>query len=248
MLLKSRVAVVTGTATGIGKSTAQLFSQQGAAVVLLDRDEARNNAAAAEIGAEGGRALALTLDLRDRAAIDAAVQTAQREFGPVDVLVNNAGIYPRQEFLSMTAAQWDTMQDVNLKSMFHACQAVLPGMLANGSGKIINISSVTFHIGLANLTHYVASKGGIIGFTRALAREFGPRNIHVNCITPGAIEVESEKDFVSQEDIRNFLVSQSLKRRLGPLDIARVCVFLASDLSDGLTGQSLNVDAGWIMH
>ena len=148
----------------------------------------------------------------------------------------------------MTEQQWDEMQAINLKSMFHTTQAVLPDMLAQRAGKIVNISSVTFHLGMAQLTHYVASKGGVIGLTRALAREVGPQNIHVNCITPGAIDVEAEKLFVTEEQIKAWLDQQSLKRRIGPLDIARTCLFLASPLSDGLTGQTLNVDGGWYMN
>ena len=248
MLLESKVAIITGTATGIGEGTAHLFSEQGASVVLLDRDESRNQAVAKAIAQKGGKAIAIALDVRDRGAITAAAARAKEEFGSINVLVNNAGIYPRQGFLEMTDLQWDEMHDINLKSIFHLTQAVLPQMISQGRGKVVNISSVTFHIGLANLTHYVASKGGVIGLTRALAREMGPKNIYVNCITPGAIDVEAEKKFVSEEDIQNFLISQSIKRRLNPLDIARTALFLASELSDGLTGQSLNVDGGWIMY
>ncbi|HWF48895.1 MAG TPA: SDR family oxidoreductase, partial [Bryobacteraceae bacterium] len=181
-------------------------------------------------------------------AIDAAIEAAHRQFGPIDVLVNNAGIYPRQSFLEMSEQQWDDMQSINLKSMFHMTQAALPDMIERRSGKIINISSVTFHLGMANLTHYIASKGGVIGLTRALAREAGPNNVHVNCITPGAIQVEAEKLFVTEEQIAAWLELQSLKRRILPVDIARVCLFLASELSDGMTGQTLNVDGGWVMH
>lgn len=248
MLLTSKVAVITGSATGIGQGIARLFSEHGASVVLLDRDATRNQATANAIESSGGKAISVALDIRDRKAIDAALERGRQELGSIDILVNNAGIYPRQSFLEMTSQQWDEMQDINLKSIFQITQATLPQMIAQGRGKIINISSVTFYLGLANLTHYVASKGGVIGLTRALAREFGPSNIHINCITPGAIDVEAEKDFVSEEDIRNFMMNQSLKRRLTPLDIARASLFLASELSDGLTGQSLNVDGGWIMH
>ena len=194
------------------------------------------------------RVLDVALDLRDRPAIDDAIESAQRQLGPIDVLVNNAGIYPRQPFLDMSERQWDDMQAINLKSMFHMIQATLPGMIAGGSGKIVNLSSVTFHVGMPNLTHYVASKGGVIGLTRALAREVGPHKINVNCITPGAIEVEAEKLFVSNKQIEAWLELQSLKRRILPLDVARVCLFLASELSDGMTGQTLNVDGGWAMH
>ncbi len=171
-----------------------------------------------------------------------------RESGRVDVLINNAGVYPRRPFLEMTEDEWDRMQDINLKGTFRCTKAVLPHMVARRAGKIVNISSVTFHVGLPNLTHYVASKGGIIGLTRSLAREMGDHNIHVNCITPGAIEVEREKEFVNEEQVRAMLALQCLQRRIVPLDIARVCAFLSSELSDGMTGQTLNVDGGWYMH
>jgi 3-oxoacyl-[acyl-carrier protein] reductase len=248
MLLKSKVAVVTGSATGIGEGIAQLFGQHGAAVLMLDRNEARNRAAAAEIQSLGVRALPIALDVRDRAAICAAIARAQEELGPIDILVNNAGIFPRQPFLSMTPEQWDEMQDINVKSIFHATQAVLPQMIERKSGKIVNISSVTFHLGTGKMAHYVASKGCVIGLTRALSRELGEHNIHVNCVTPGAIRTESEKNFVSAEDEQDFLAHQSIKRRLEPLDIARACLFLSCEMSDAMTGQSLNVDGGWYMH
>ena len=248
MLLKSKVAVITGSATGIGQGIAQLFGQHGAALLMLDRNEAQNRAAAAEIRSSGVRVLDVAVDVRDRAAIHAAIQRAQDELGPVDILVNNAGIFPRQAFLEMTPDQWDEMQDVNVKSIFHSTQAVLPQMIARTSGKIVNISSVTFHLGTGKMAHYVASKGGVIGLTRALSRELGEHNIHVNCVTPGAIRTASEKHFVSAEDEQDFLAHQSIKRRLEPLDIARACLFLSCELSDAMTGQSLNVDGGWYMH
>ena len=190
----------------------------------------------------------MQVDVRDRAAIEGAVARALQEWGRIDVLINNAGIYPRQEFLSMKESQWDEMQDVNLKSMFHTHQAVLPHMVSRGQGKIVNISSVTFHLGVPNLTHYVASKGGVIGLTRSLAREFGAHNIHINCITPGAVLVEAEKAVATDEQVRAFVAQQSLQRRIMPIDIARTALFLSSELSDGLTGQTLNVDGGWVMH
>jgi 3-oxoacyl-[acyl-carrier protein] reductase len=248
MLLKSKVAVVTGSATGIGQGIAQLFGQHGAALLMLDRNEARNRAAAAEIQFSGVRALPIALDVRDRAAIHAAIRRAQEELGPIDILVNNAGIFPRQPFLNMTPEQWDEMQDINVKSIFHTTQAVLPQMIARKSGKIVNISSVTFHLGTGKMAHYVASKGSVLGLTRALSRELGEHNIHVNCVTPGAIRTESEKHFVSAEDERDFLAHQSIKRRLEPLDVARACLFLSCEMSDAMTGQSLNVDGGWYMH
>jgi 3-oxoacyl-[acyl-carrier protein] reductase len=248
MLLRDKVALITGSATGIGNAVARLFAEHGASLLLLDRNQPPNEATAAELERKGVRVRAFGLDLRDRSAIDAAVLSARNEFGSIDILVNNAGIYPRKAFLETSEQEWDEMQAINLKSMFHTTQAILPGMMARRSGKIVNISSVTFHLGVANLVHYVASKGGVIGLTRALARETGDHNVHVNCITPGAVLVEAEKAVVSDEQVNAFVAEQSLKRRILPIDIARVCLFLSSELSDGMTGQVLNVDGGWIMH
>jgi 3-oxoacyl-[acyl-carrier protein] reductase len=176
------------------------------------------------------------------------VEDAITRFGRIDVLINNAGIYPRQPFLQMTEEQWDTMQDINMKSVFHCSKLVMPHMVRQRAGTIVNIASVTFFTGLAPLTHYIASKGAIIGFTRALAREMGEHNVHVNCITPGAIETEGERKLMSKEQADPVMALQSLKRRIGPLDVARVCLFLSSELSDAMTGQTLNVDGGWIMY
>ena len=248
MLLDQHVALITGAGTGIGQEIARLFHEHGARLVLLDRNAATNQATATSLDASGKTVIALAADVRDRAAIDGAVSQAIGTWGRVDVLINNAGIYPRQEFLTMTEQQWDEMQDVNLKSMFHSQQAVLSHMIGRRRGKIVNISSVTFHLGPANLSHYVASKGGVIGLSRSLAREMGRNNIHINCITPGAILVEAEKDFVSDEQVEEFVASQSLQRRILPIDIARAALFLSCELSDGMTGQTLNVDGGWVMH
>lgn len=249
MLLRDKVALITGSATGIGNAIARIFAENGASLLLLDRNAEENRRTASDLRSSSGtRVLDLTVELRDRPAIDAAIHAARNQLGPIDLLVNNAGIYPRQPFLEMSEQQWDDMQSINLKSMFHTTQATLPDMITRRAGKIINISSVTFHLGMGDLTHYVASKGGVIGLTRALAREVGPHNVHVNCITPGAIQVEAEKQFVSDEQIKSWLELQSLKRRILPIDIARVCLFLASELSDGMTGQTLNVDGGWVMH
>jgi 3-oxoacyl-[acyl-carrier protein] reductase len=157
-------------------------------------------------------------------------------------------MYPRRRFVDMTTTEWNDMLDVNLNGVFHCSKLAVPPMLAQGSGKIVNISSVTFFLGMDPLSHYVASKGGIIGFTRALARELGPQGVYVNCITPGAVKTESEKTVVSEEDAAAVIPLQSLRRRILPVDIARVCAFLASPLSDGMTGQTLNVDGGWVMY
>jgi 3-oxoacyl-[acyl-carrier protein] reductase len=247
-MLKDRIALITGGATGIGEAVARLFASQGAHVHILDRDAEGSKTVAHSICAEGGTAFAAHGDVRSTADVEAWVAGAKAHSGGIDILVNNAGIYPRQPFLQMSEQQWDVMQDTNLKSMFRTMQAVLPHMVARRSGKVVNISSVTFHLGMSPMSHYVTSKGGVIGLTRSLAREMGEHNIHVNCITPGAIKTAAEASVVTDEQARAFMAAQSLQRRLMPLDVARVCLFLCSELSDGMTGQSLNVDGGWVMY
>jgi 3-oxoacyl-[acyl-carrier protein] reductase len=247
-MLKDRVTLISGAATGIGEAIARLFASHGAHTYLLDRDRDGCRRVAESIAAAGGSVAAFGGDVRYSAEIAPWVEGAIGNFGRIDVLINNAGIYPRQAFLEMSEAQWDEMQDVNLKSMFHTLQAVLPHMVKQRGGKVVNISSVTFHLGMALMSHYIASKGGVIGLTRSLAREMGQHNIHINCITPGAIKTESEAKVVTEEQARAMVASQSLQRRIMPLDIARVCLFLSSELSDGMTGQTLNVDGGWMMY
>ena len=247
-MLNQKTALITGAAAGIGESIAQLFAQNGARVFLLDRDADRNEAVAAAIRAAGGWARSFAGDVRVAADIAPAVASAVAEFGRLDLLVNNAGIYPRAPFLEMTEAQWDEMQAINLKSMYHCLKLSLPHMVAQRNGKVVNISSVTFHLGMAHMAHYVSSKGGVVGLTRSLAREMGEHHVYVNCITPGAIKTEAEATVVTEEQAREFVTQQSLKWRLLPLDVARVALFLCSDLSDGMTGQVLNVDAGWVMY
>jgi 3-oxoacyl-[acyl-carrier protein] reductase len=247
-LLHEKVALITGAAAGIGEATAHLFAQHGAHVLILDVKGAEGDAVAAAIRSTGGSAVAFAADVRRRDTIAPAVQDALQRFGRIDILINNAGVYPRRPFLEMTEEEWDDMQNVNLKGIFHCTKLVLPHMIERRGGKIVNISSVTFFKGMANLVHYVATKGGVIGFTRALAREIGPSNVHVNCITPGAVEVEMEKQVATPEQMAAIVAQQCLNRRIVPIDIARVCLFLSTAWSDGLTGQTLNVDGGLVMH
>jgi len=247
--IRDKVVVVTGAAAGIGAGVAQLFAENGAHVFLVDLDGVPVKEISATLRAKGGSAFGFEADARSRAAMAKVVEAAVSRFGRIDVLINNAGVYPRQPFLEMTEEQWDTMHDVNLKSVFHCTKLVLPHMVRQRAGAIVNISSVTFFTGLKHLTHYIASKGAIIGFTRALAREVGEHNVRVNCITPGAIETEGERKLIpSKEEADKVMELQSLKRRITPLDLARVCLFLSTELSDAMTGQTLNVDGGWIMY
>jgi 3-oxoacyl-[acyl-carrier protein] reductase len=247
-LAKDMVAIVTGAAAGIGAGVARLFAAEGARVFLVDVDGPQVNRVAAALQEEGYSAFAYEADVRDRDALVRVVAEAIARFGRIDTLVNNAGVYPRQVFLEMAEEQWDVVQDVNLKSVFHCTKLVLPHMVHQRSGAIVNISSVTFFLGMKHLTHYIASKGAVIGFTRSLAREIGEHDVRVNCITPGAVETEGERKIVSKEQADGVMDLQSLKRRISPLDIARVCLFLASPLSGGMTGQTLNADGGWVMY
>lgn len=247
-MLKDKVAIITGAAAGIGEATALLFSELGAKVAVLDRDGQAALQCAETIRGMGGHAITCAADMKNRTALAASVDACLKAFGRVDILINNAGIYPRQSFLDMTDEQWDEMQDINLKGTFRMTQLVMPHMIRQGGGKVVNISSVTFFMGAKLLSHYVASKGGVVGFTRVLAKELGDKNIHVNCITPGAIQTASEKFFVNEKESEEFIGLQSLKRRLQPIDVARVCAFLAGPLSDGMTGQTVNVDGGWILY
>ncbi len=239
---------MTGAATGIGESIARVFAEQGASVYALDVDVAGVGRVAESIRSGGGSAWAIEADVRRTDQLQSAVQNAMQRSGKIDILINNAGIYPRRAFLDLTDQDWDEMQDINLKGVYRCMKLVLPHMVAQRSGKIVNISSVTFFKGLTQLSHYIASKGGVIGLTRSVAREMGPHNIHINCITPGAIEVEREKEVATPAQMASIVAQQSLERRLVPIDIARVCVFLASELSDGMTGQTVNVDGGLVMY
>jgi len=248
LLLDQKVALITGAAAGIGEGVARLFAQEGAHVFVLDRNAAGAEAVAAAIRSQGGSAAAFACDVCRAETIQAAVDQALARFGRIDILINNAGIYPRRAFLDMTEQEWDEMQDVNLKGVFRCSKLVIPHMVERRSGKVVNISSVTFFKGMQNLSHYVAAKGGVIGFTRSVAREMGPYNVFVNCITPGAIEVETEKLVATPEQMAAIVAQQSLQRRLNPLDVARACLFLSSHLSDGITGQTLNVDGGLVMY
>jgi len=215
-LLDQKVTLITGAAAGIGEGTAQLFAAHGAPVYVLDRNAAGATAVAAAIQAQGGAAFAFATDVTRPETIRPAVEDALSRYGRIDVLINNAGIYPRRAFLDMTEAEWDQMHDIHLKGLFHCTKLVAPHMVRRRSGKMINISSVTFFKGMANLSHYVAAKGGIIGFTRSLAREMGPHNVYVNCITPGAILVESEKAVATPEQMAAIVEQQCLQvlRRL----------------------------------
>jgi 3-oxoacyl-[acyl-carrier protein] reductase len=248
MLMKGKTALVTGAANGIGSEIARLFCEQGARVWLLDKDGPQLKTLTDNLREKGAQADLCVADVTKPREIENAIAQIHKQVDGLDVLVNNAGIYPRRQFLEMEEADWLNVLDVNLNGAYRCTRLVAPQMVQRRSGKVIQISSVTFHWGLKHLTHYVAAKGALIGFTRSLARELGEFNVHVNCITPGAILTEKEARTVTPEQTAATVDLQSLQRRIVPLDIARVCVFLGTEWSDGMTGQTLNVDGGWVMH
>lgn len=242
--LDGRVALVTGAGGGLGAGIARAMTAAGATVACLDVDRAKVEAVAQEIGG-----LAVEADISDRTAVTRAVEEVHQNLGAPDILVNNAAVYPLRDWTEITEDEWDRVLAVNLKGYFLCSRAVYPHMEAKGNGRIINISSITTLMFYSQLLDYVSSKGGIIGFTRALSREVGEHGINVNAIAPGAFPTESEKIFPDQEGYnRHVLAQQSVKRRGRAEDIGHTAVFLASDASSFITGQTVVVDGGWIAH
>ena len=247
MSLVGKTAIVTGAATGIGRATAQLLAQRGARVVAAGLQPERLRETVEAITGAGGEAIAVDADLSDPSAIEQVAASAQDAFGGTDVLVNNAAVYPIGPWHEMDAAQWDAVFATNIRGYFLLARAVRPQMIARGGGAVVNVASVTFFTGNALLLAYVASKGAVVGFTRALAREAGPEGIRVNAVAPGAFPTAATEIHADQEGLwRDVLEAQSIKRRGEVDDVARAIAFFASDDSSFVTGQTLLVDGGWM--
>jgi 3-oxoacyl-[acyl-carrier protein] reductase len=245
--LAGKTAIVTGAATGIGAATARLLAARGARVLAAGLQPEALRATVEAIEAEGGEALPMDADVSDPETIDAVAARAQDAFGGTDILVNNAAIYPHGPWHEADAAEWDAVLATNVRGYFLLARAVRPQMIARGGGSIVNLASVTFYWGEALLASYVASKGAVIGFTRALAREAGPEGIRVNAVAPGAIPTAATAIHADQDALwENVLASQSLKRRGETEDVARAIAFFAGDDSRFVTGQTLLVDGGWM--
>jgi 3-oxoacyl-[acyl-carrier protein] reductase len=243
MSFAGKTAIVTGAATGIGAATARLLAERGARVLAVGLQPDRLREAVA--GLDGAEAF--DADVSDPAAIEAVAARAQAAFGGADILVNNAAIYPIGPWHEADAAQWDAVFATNIRGYFLLAKAVRPQMLARGGGAIVNVASVTFYWGEALLASYVASKGAVIGFTRALAREAGPEGIRVNAVAPGAFPTAATAIHADQEQLwRDVLAAQSLKRRGEVEDVARAIAFFAGEDSRFVTGQTLLVDGGWM--
>ncbi|MCU6709853.1 glucose 1-dehydrogenase [Paenibacillus sp. J5C_2022] len=253
MRLEGRTVIITGAARSIGATIAKRFAQEGASVVVNDIAHAdHGHNLVEEIRRMGGEAFFHQADVSLEDEVQEMVDETVRRYGKIDILVNNAAIDPRKKWYEISSDEWDHIMKVNVKSQFLCAKAVFPSMKANQYGKIINVSSITFFTGQADFLHYVASKGAVVGFTRALAREVGEHGITVNCITPGAVWTETEEEKVGAEaliGIEDFLADrQTFARRMNCSDLEGSFVFLASADSDFLTGQTINVDGGWMMH
>ena len=246
-VLEGRVALITGASRGIGAAIAIAYGREGARVVVnFHRSSGRAGEVAAAVRAAGGEALAVGADVTDGDAVQRMVGRALEAFGRIDVLVNNAGILNRAALDTMPEAVWDEMIAVNLKSVFLCTQAVLPHMLERGGGRIINMSSTLGQKGISGHVHYATTKAAIIGFTKALAREVGPKGILVNAIAPGPVETDLIGPVT--DEYRRRTSSAFALRRLGrPEDVAPTAVFLASDASDVYAGQTLGPNGGDVM-
>ncbi|MFZ2300182.1 MAG: SDR family NAD(P)-dependent oxidoreductase [Candidatus Moraniibacteriota bacterium] len=250
MLLQNKVAIVTGAWHGIGKGIALALAHEGCDVVVSDIDEAGCAETAHEVEGLGVKALGVQCDVSSRAAVERLFKQTLDAFGKVDIMVNNAGIYPFVSFAEMTEENWDQVIDVNLKSVF-LCAKEAAKILPEG-GRIISISSIASLIGFEGLVHYSASKSGINGLTRTLALELAPKKITVNAVAPGAIDTpgssESDQPRTAREETRKQTITAIPLGRMGESsDIANTVVFLASEKSSYITGQVIVVDGGWTL-
>ena len=240
--LEEKVVLLTGGANGIGRATVQALHAQGAVVCFCDLDEGAGGELAKSLGR---RAVFSKVNLRNENAIKRWVERSGTRFGRIDVLVNNAAIDPRIPLRECTARQWDELLSNNLRAAFLTSRECVRFFPESG-GSIVNFGSVTFHEGPPEMSAYVASKGGIIGLTRSLARELGPRFVRVNAILPGWIMTERQlKMYVTPAVKKRIRKGQCIPELLQPEEIARVVLFLASDASRAVTGQSLLADRGW---
>ena len=243
-----RVAIVTGGASGIGLAISERLAADGMAVAIFDRDGAAAVAAADKITASRATAIGVTVDVTDRAGIDQGVAEVRQRLGRPTVLVNSAGREGFDPFLEISAETWSRILAVNLTGTFDCCQAVVPDMIEEQWGRIVNISSSSAQGGQPLMTHYVASKAGVIGFTKALALELGPKGITVNTIPPGFIDTPMLRK--SEEKGRlgkgvDYHASVTPVRRVGrPEDIASACAFLVRDEASYITGQVIGVNGG----
>ncbi len=246
MELKNKVAVVTGAAQGIGREIALLLARKGAAVALCDVNQEGVDETARRIQEEGGSCRTFKVDVSHFQDAETVIKEAVDQLGSVDILVNNAGITKDNVLLRMKEEQWDQVMAVNLKGTFNFTKAAIRVMLRQKSGKIINIASITGLMGNAGQANYAASKAGVIGFTKAIAREYADRGITVNAVAPGFIST-SMTDAIPERDREALIVQIPMKRLGTPEDVAQAVYFLASEGANYITGQVLGINGGFYM-
>ena len=245
MGLSGRNAVVTGGASGIGRAICLRLARDGADVAVLDLDQGGGRQVADEVAALHRRALAVEADVASAASVAAALERVHAALGPVHILVNDAGIAGLVPLQEMTEDEWDRMIAVHLKGAFNCTRAVLDDMVAAGWGRIVNVSSVAGLSGAPNLVHYSAAKAGLIGFTKALAGEVGPRGITVNAIAPGLIDTPMLQRSGWPDSLTQVIIAQNPIKRIGtPEDIAAACAYLVSEEASYVTGQVLSPNGG----
>jgi 3-oxoacyl-[acyl-carrier protein] reductase len=246
MSLSERVALVTGASQGIGRNCAIRLAKEGAAVAVAARKQEKLNELVNEISAAGGKAAAFAVDVAEEEQVKSVIKAAIAQFGKIDILVNNAGITRDQLVMRMKRADWDAVLQTNLTSAYLCIQQVIPSMLKQRWGRIVNITSVFGQMGQAGQANYAASKAGLIGLTMAIAREVGSRNITCNAIAPGFIETAMTA--VLSDEFKQNAVKQIPLGRVGtPDDVASAVAFLASDEASYITGHVLNVNGGMLM-
>lgn len=248
--MTGKTILYTGGAGGLGLETTMHFLDAGARVAVIDRDQAKMTALAETARAHHTeRLLIRDFDLADLSGLRQELDNIQSSFGEFNVVINNAAIYPSKPFHEFTVEEHQAVQRVNVDAAIVCVQAALPSMRRNQWGRIINIASVTFYGGWALLAPYVQSKGALVGLARAWAREYGVDGITANAVSPGAFPTDAEKIHPDPEGYtRHVLDHQAVKFRGSPADIANALMFLASDGARFITGQTLNVDGGWVMH
>ena len=244
-----RTAIVTGAGSGIGRAIALRLAEDGHAIAVLDLDGDKADGVAGELRDKGHEALAVGgVDVSDRAQVNAAVERVRGGLGAPLVLVNNAGVTGFNEFLRISDEKWDRIMSVNLNGPFYCCQAVVPGMVEAGWGRIVNISSSSAQSGQQYMVHYVSSKAGLIGFTKALALELGPKGITVNTIPPGFVDTPmlraSEERGLLGGSVEDHAERTPVRRAGRPEDIASACAFLVSEDASYVTGQVIGVNGG----
>jgi 3-oxoacyl-[acyl-carrier protein] reductase len=251
MRLAREPVVVTGAGQGLGRAFAHAIARAGAHVIVADVRPDTAAAVATEIGSSGGSASAVVLDVTDEWAVARMAADVQRDYGPPLALVNNAAIFSTltlKPFTEIGLDEWRQVIDVNLTGVFLCCRAVVPLMVERGYGKVVNVSSATVWTGRGGYLHYVASKAALIGLTRSLASEVGPRGVRVNAITPGSTETEVERATITRSARQAMAEQTALRSIQTPDDLADVVVFLCAPGSDFITGQTINVDGGFAFH